>query len=73
MLGNGLRSAYLAWGPHVAEAVSERLVDFLLATWDGLFIAIQAGDARSTTTLVDQLVDSVHRLAEQVREDFRHP
>jgi AcrR family transcriptional regulator len=70
VLGIDLRSAYLPWGPEVADAVSERLVDYLLATCDGMFIAMQAGDARSTETVIEQTVDSVHRLAERIREDM---
>jgi AcrR family transcriptional regulator len=67
VLGLGLRNAYAEWGPEVAGAVAEHLVDYLLASWDGLFIATQAGDARSTSVLIEQMVDSVHRLAETVR------
>ena len=73
VLGNGLRAAYTPWGPAVADAVAGDLVDYLLATWDGLFIAMQAGDARSTTVLIEHMVDSVHRLAERVRAEISGP
>lgn len=67
LLGRGLRDAYEPWGADVADAVSEQLVDYLLAAWDGLFIAAHARGGRITPVLLEQVVGSVHHLAEGVR------
>lgn len=72
LLGHGLRNAYGPWGDDVAAAVSEQLVDHLLAGWDGLFIATQAGGADRAAVLLEQMIDSVHHLAGRVRDELRN-
>ncbi|UOT03726.1 TetR/AcrR family transcriptional regulator [Rhodococcus opacus] len=56
------------WGEATAARVSDRIVDFALAGFDGAFLALQAGSPTSHETLMSQLADSVMELACGERE-----
>lgn len=61
-----LNATLTPWGP-VAQPVSERIVDFALAGFDGAFLALQAGSPTSHDTLMAQLAHSLVSLADRER------
>ena len=56
-----------SWGEDTAAAVSDRIVDYALAGFDGAFLALQAGSPTTHAQLMDQLADSLLVLAERER------
>lgn len=58
-----LESAYSPLGDAVAREVSDRLVDFALATFDGLFIAAQFDHALVLRQGLDRMAASIDALA----------
>ncbi len=62
-----LATALLPWGEDVAAQVSERVVDFALAGFDGAFLALQAGSPATYDFLMSQLAVSVMELARRER------
>jgi len=68
---SGLRHAYQPWGPDIADRIADQLGDIALALFDGYFIAVESGPAPAQVRLLDQIVSTLHGLAERLRETGR--
>jgi AcrR family transcriptional regulator len=68
---SALRLAYQPWGPQVADRIADQLGDIALALFDGYFIAVESGPAHSQARLLEQIVRTLHGLAEDLGETGR--
>ena len=66
-----LESAYSPLGDAVAREVSERLVDFALATFDGVFIAAQFDHELVLRQGLDRMAESIDALAQPIIAEAR--
>lgn len=68
LLREVLQTAYAGSGKRNASNVADALTDYLLATYDGILLAIQDDPHPSPEVLAAQLARSVVALAEEIVE-----